>query len=39
MLVLSFLLTRAVKKENLYIQKELEHQQLLDYMESLERIN
>lgn len=39
MFVLSLLLTRIVKKENRLKQKEIEHQQLLDYMESLERIN
>ena len=39
MFVLSLLLTRIVKKENRLKQKEIEHQQLLDYMDSLERIN
>ncbi|WP_344909863.1 sensor histidine kinase [Amphibacillus indicireducens] len=39
MLLLSLILIRTVKKENRLRQKEIEHQQLLDYMESLERIN
>ena len=39
MFIFSLILTRTIQKENRIKRKEIEHQQLLDYMTSLERIN